>query len=204
MTARRELRLAVLLCLVGSALVLLAVSRAWVTFAFPSGLSAEDLKRTVSGREVVPAARALGYVGLAGVLAVAATKTWGRTVVGVVLLLAGVATAFVVGSALHTGLAVGALGTERLTEACGTQVSAAACLRGLEAVTGFRADVQAAWAWVTVLGGVAVAGAGALLAVRGRRWAALSSSYEVKGEALPPVTDKGVWDALDRGDDPTA
>jgi uncharacterized membrane protein (TIGR02234 family) len=203
-TARRELRIAVGLTLLGALVMLVALSRVWVTFAFPSGLSVEDLTKTSTGREIVPAARALAFVGLAGVLAVAATRTWGRTVVGVVLMLSGVATVLVVGSALHTGLATSALGTERIAQACGTQLSAAACLKGFQDLGGFRVHTHAGWAYLTLGGGVALAGAGALLAVRGRRWAALSSSYEVAGPALPPVTDKGVWDALDRGDDPTA
>jgi len=46
---------------------------------------------------------------------------------------------------------------------------------------------------------------GVLTVVRGRTWKGLGSSYEARGaKPVEPVTDKGVWDALDRGDDPTA
>jgi uncharacterized membrane protein (TIGR02234 family) len=62
------------------------------------------------------------------------------------------------------------------------------------------------WGWVTLVGGALLFFGGLLVAARGRRWAALSSSYEnpsARAEAAP-VTDKGVWDALDEGHDPTA
>lgn len=204
MNARKELRAAVGLTLLGALAMIVAVSRTWVTFRFPSGLTAMDLQKAVRGREIVPAARAFAFVGLAGVLAVAATRSWGRTVVGVALLASGIGTAFVVVSALHTGLAVTALGSEDITGSCGPSVSPARCLAAGAAFAGFRVHTHVVWAVVTLVGGAALAAGGGLLAVRGRRWAALSSSYEVAGPALPPVTDKGVWDALDRGDDPTA
>ena len=61
------------------------------------------------------------------------------------------------------------------------------------------------WPALTLAGGVLLLLAGGLIAVRGRRWAGLSSSYDAPTAApAAPVTDKGVWDALDRGDDPTA
>ena len=59
--------------------------------------------------------------------------------------------------------------------------------------------------WLTLVGGLLLAMSGLLVTLRGRRWAALSSTYEApaaRAEA-PPATDKGAWDALDRGEDPT-
>ncbi len=204
MNPRRELRLAVLLCLVGAGLVLFAVSRTWVTFAFPSALTTTDLNQGVRGGTIVPGARALGYVGLAGVLALAATRRWGRTVVGLVLAVAGIGTIVVVGRALGAGLSVRALSSEGLAEGCGGGTGDLQCLKAAAAFAGFTVTEASVWAWATIVGGLVLAASGALVAVRGRRWAALSSTYEVQGEALPPATDKGVWDALDRGDDPTA
>jgi hypothetical protein len=67
--------------------------------------------------------------------------------------------------------------------------------------------VRAGTGWVvaTLAGGVLLALVGALVVVRGGDWAGLGSSYDAPGAAPePPVTDKAVWDALDRGDDPTA
>lgn len=203
MSARRELRVAVLLCLLGSAMVLFAVSRTWVTFTFPSALTATDLRHAVRGGTIVPGARALGYVGLAGVLALAATRRWGRSVVGAVLVAAGIGAAVVVGRALQVGLAVRALDNQDMTGSCTTGTSPSQCLKAAAAFAGFTVDEAQVWAWAAIVGGLVLAAAGALVAVRGRRWAALSASYEPPA-ALPPVTDKGVWDAMDRGDDPTA
>ncbi len=177
MRSRRELRLAVLLCLLGAALVLFAVARTWVTFVDPGALTISALRRDVAGSALVPGARALGYVGLAGVLALAATKRWGRVVVGVLVLGAGVGVVLTVAAALTDGLVE----------------------PGQE-----RASVQHTWPVLALLGGMLLTASGALVAVRGRRWAALSASYEQPAAPKPVEGDKGVWDALDRGDDPTA
>jgi len=72
------------------------------------------------------------------------------------------------------------------------------------ALVGGRAS---AWSYVALLGGLLLALGGALAAVRGRRWAALSGRYdapaarEERPVARPEVA---AWDALDRGEDPTA
>jgi hypothetical protein len=168
MTARRELRVAVLLCLVGSALVLFALSRTWYSVVDSQQLTIDAVRTAVKGTKVVSGAAALGYVGLAGVVALAATKRWGRVVVGVLVLAAGVG---IVVDVAQASVPSGASG----------------------------------WAMLTVTGGVVLALSGVLVAARGRTWAALSSSYEapaVRAEE-PPATDKAVWDALDRGEDPT-
>lgn len=185
MTSRRELQLAVLLCLLGSAVVLLAGSQTWVTLQDNQQLTIAAVRSSVPGSTLVPAALALGYVGLAGVVALAATKRWGRTVVGVLVLVAGVGVVVVVARALQDGIAAAAL-----EEACDGTCGVAS---------------RVAWAWLTLAGGVLLAVSGALVTVRGRRWAALSSSYAPPASRAqqPPATDKGVWDALDRGEDPT-
>ena len=199
MTARRELQLAVLLCLLGSALVLLAVSRTWGVVLDDQRLTIDTFRTAVSGRQVAPGAMALGYVGLAGVVALAATRRTGRVVVGVLLALAG---ALVVGTlvdVLSSGLATEiATAVRPCTRACGT---------------GNLATTRPGWVWLAMAGGLLQLAAGLLVTLRGRRWAALSSSYEPPARVAPappatdkaaPVSDKAVWDALDRGDDPTA
>jgi hypothetical protein len=59
-----------------------------------------------------------------------------------------------------------------------------------------------------VAGGVLLALSGALLALRGPRWSALSARYEAPAaraaERPTGPGDAGTWDALDRGEDPTA
>ena len=183
MTARRELQAAVGLCLLGAALVLLAVSRPWVVLEDTAGLTISSVRTTVDGSSVAGGAQALGYVGLAGVVALAATRRWGRLVVGLLVTAAGVGVVIDVVTALADGLGARAGGAGRVV-----------------------ASTAPGWAWVALVGGLLLVASGALVAVRGRRWAALSSSYEPPAarEDAPPVTDKGVWDALDRGEDPTA
>ena len=59
-----------------------------------------------------------------------------------------------------------------------------------------------AWPVLGVAGAVAVAAAGTLAVARGRRWPVLGARYE-RPAHRPPVADR-LWDALDRGEDPTA
>jgi uncharacterized membrane protein (TIGR02234 family) len=188
MSVRRELRLALLLCLAGSLLALWAVRQSWVVVREPDSLTIVSLTTGVRGSDQVGLAQALALVGLAGVLALAATRSWGRVAVGTLLLAAGI----------------------------GVTVEAArALVRGVTAdvsfvVYGSEGSVisgRPGWAVATLIGGLLLSVGGALVTVRGRRWAALGSSYDspaASAAADEPVTDKQVWDSLDRGDDPTA
>jgi uncharacterized membrane protein (TIGR02234 family) len=189
MTARRELWLAVGLCLLGAVLAIWGSGRTWVTYDEGPGLTIEAFLATAQGTDIASAARPLGFVALAGVVALAATRRWGRLLVGLVVLAAGAGVVGDAAGALRAGIDThrpSALGTSR-----------GVC----EAVV---VDTAPEWAWVTILGGLLVVLGGLLVAVRGSRWGGLSSSYEAPGGAPePPATDKGVWDALDRGDDPT-
>lgn len=65
----------------------------------------------------------------------------------------------------------------------------------------------AAWPALCVLGGLAVAAAAASAVVRGRRWPAMGTRYERAARTAAPTgarTGTEMWDALDRGEDPTA
>jgi uncharacterized membrane protein (TIGR02234 family) len=186
--ARRELVVAVLLCLVGSGLVLFAVSRSWGHLSTPHELTIKRVGFSAPGSRIAGDVQALGVLGIAGVLAIAATKRTGRVVVGALVALAGVVVVVRVAYLLADGI-----GPRLCTDTCGSG-------RRLESVTPF-------WPWATLVGGVVLAVAGLLVAVRGRSWAALSASYEnpaTRPAAEPEVTDKSVWDALDEGHDPTA
>ena len=193
MTARRELWLSVLLCLAGSALVLLSSARTWATLE-PARLG--SVPRHLNGDDLAGAAQALGYVGLAAVLALAATKRLGRVVIGLLVLLAGVVIVVVLVRLLDQGLAQRALAHVG-SPSCGPQCA-------VYTSTG-PVSSSATWPWLALVGGVVMALSGLLVAVRGPRWAALSSAYDAPAARATeaPVTDKGVWDALDRGDDPT-
>lgn len=75
-------------------------------------------------------------------------------------------------------------------------------------VMGLVAVVRSAGgpAWWGVAGGVVTAAAGCWVAVRGPRWARWSGRYERPGGGTDggDVPARALWDALDRGEDPTA
>ena len=182
MTVRRELSAAGLLCLLGATLVLVGAGRAWTSLDVPAGPLAEAREVGSSGAELVPGVRALGLAGLAGVVALAATRRAGRVVVGVVLLLVGAGV-------------VAAVVLPDLT---------AATLR----VQGAEGRVTTGpWPWATAAGGLLMAAAGVLTVLRGRSWPALGQRYETPAalERTPTqaVTERSLWEALDRGEDPT-
>ena len=179
----RGLRLAALLCLVGAGLVLVAVSRPWLSWNVGS-LTIGGIHVTRTGRQAEPGVAALGWAALAGVLALVVTKGWGRRVVGILLLLVGLIVVLKAGDWLLT--------TKVVTISIDNAPLA-------------KVRVARGWPSLAVVGGFAVLASGALAAARGHLWAGLGSSYEAPGGPVEePVTDKGVWDALDRGDDPTA
>ncbi len=204
MTSRRELQLAIVLSLVGSGLVLLALGRAWVTVTAAPAVTIKATTARTDGSTIVGAAELLGYVGLAGVLAVAATRSWGRRVVGVLLVLAGIAVAAIVAKALGDGLFLRAY--PPAAKALCNGVSVDTCIRGVAAMGGTHITESVLWPVVTIVGAVLLVGAGGVVAVRGPGWAALGSSYEVPAarETAAEPTDKATWDQLDAGEDPTA
>jgi uncharacterized membrane protein (TIGR02234 family) len=64
------------------------------------------------------------------------------------------------------------------------------------------------WAALTIVCGVLITLAGTLAALRGNRWSTLSARYESRTPADSDAADAraatSMWNALDRGDDPTA
>lgn len=189
----KGLRGAAVMCLIGAGLLLWALGRTWVRLEDVSGLTIRGVSDEVSGRDVATGALACAFVGLAAVVALIATRAWGRVLVGVLVVAAGV------GALVDL---VPLLSNDTL----GRRVfrSLAQCDAGGCSARGSVKPTFSGWAWVAVCGAVLMVLAGAFVALRGRSWAGLSSSYEAP--SAPPeasVTDKGVWDALDRGEDPT-
>jgi hypothetical protein len=178
---RRELWLAVVVCAAGAGLVLWGSSGTWSTLT-PVGHQPGVVAVPSSGRTLYPAVAALGWLALAGSLALVALRGPLRRGLGVLLVLAGGVVA------LDVVIALG--NTEQLPDA------------GAES---FALRTGTGWILLALLGAVLVALAGGFTAWRGGDWVGLGSSYDAPGAAPePPVTDKAVWDALDRGDDPTA
>jgi len=155
--SKRELQLAVLLCLSGAGLVLLAGSQAWLVLV-QDGQPAFAPRRTpITGRSLEPGVQALGYVGLAGVVALSATRRSGRTLVGLLLLASGAAIVALLAPEL--GHLPRLLRSRRLATP-GTRV--------------YDHLDTSAWPYCALAGGLLLALAGLLVSVRGRRWAALS------------------------------
>jgi hypothetical protein len=148
----------------------------------PAGTSYVVVRAAVSGHTVAGVVEAAALLALVGVAAVPATRGRGRFVAGVVLVVGGVAG--VVG-------AVSSRGDARRH-----------VLHALP--TGGTATADPWWV-LAVIGAVLLVGAGVVLAVRGPRWSALSSRYEAPAVRRErPAGDATAWDALDRGEDPTA
>lgn len=81
-----------LLALAGGAVTaLLACSFTWSVIRVPmlDDITGPVRTASLSGTDLAPLASASAWVGLAGVLAVIATRSWGRVVVGAVVLAAG-------------------------------------------------------------------------------------------------------------------
>lgn len=172
---RRELTWVMVGCLAAAGLVLFAATRTWLVEQTSRPAPLPPLRQARTGVDVAPWAQPLALVGCAGAVALTATRGGVRTVLGV--LLAG------------CGLGVAA-------------ASAAAVVHG----------APAAWPVVAALGGVGLTVGGVLTVRRGRRWPAMGARYERRAAAsrTRPAADGGApdtvatWEALDRGDDPTA
>ena len=170
-----ELRGAALLVVGGAALLLVASAGDWARGVVEA---APPLPASEVTAEAPGSVRALGLVVLAAAPALFATRRTGRVVIGVLLVLAGAAA---------VAVAVAAMTDATLGLPQGAEGSATA--RPLLAVAG----------------GVDTAVAGVLVAVRDRRWPVLGRRYDAP--AARPATRRdeapGLWDALDRGEDPT-
>ncbi|MGH3546284.1 MAG: Trp biosynthesis-associated membrane protein [Mycobacteriales bacterium] len=194
---RTELGVAVLLAVLGGALALFAVSRQWWIEQTPRPAPLSSLWKPIRGTDTASWSAAAGLVSLAGALALLATRRLGRLAVGVLILGAGA-------SVVTAGVA--GLGAE---PAAGSS----------------RINVAVVWPVVTILAGGLAAASGVLTCLHFRRWhvrsAGLGSRYEAP-TALPragSVADTAtviaagdspgggdpalLWDALDRGIDPT-
>jgi Tryptophan-associated transmembrane protein (Trp_oprn_chp) len=169
MTPRRQRLLAVLACLAGGALAFFAVTRIWAVEVVPRPAPLTPLRTERSGGSLVGWLAPLPVVAVAGAGALLATRRAGRGLIGVLLLVEGLAIAAGAGYGLT------------------------------------RAD-NPGWPLVAVLGGLLVAGAGGVAVAKGRDWPGMGARYQRRDDVRPapfPSTSQDVWDALDRGQDPT-
>jgi hypothetical protein len=173
MSPRRDLAVTVAECAAGALVALLATSRTWRVVAGAGPVPLPSQK--VTGAGVLPWAPAVALVGLAGAGALLATRDRVRALLGVLLMVTGLP------------LAIG-----------GTYVAAAG--RG-----------QPFWSALCGLSGLLVGHAGLRALLRSASWPALGSRYErpvaepveYVERGGPSRSDVAMWDALDRGEDPT-
>jgi len=186
-SGRRELVIAVVGCAIAGAVVLFAAGREWVRYAVEGG---GHVSAGPSGHDVAAGANALGFVMLAGVVALPATRKWLRRVVGVIVAGAGAGAIALAANVLtHPASAAGSryVGVFSLSADPSVNVRATA------------------WPWIDVCAGVLALAAGAFALLRSGDWPAMGRRYESGGNAARPASDaSSMWDRLDHGDDPTA
>lgn len=188
---RRELTAVVLTAFLGGVLAWAAAGRPWATATI--GAAPNTVKVAATGDDLSAGVTALGLTALAGALALVATRRTARRLVGVLLVAAG------------AGAAVYAFG-ERGASHAGRVLADKAGAKGI--ASGTVDPHLAPWWALAAFGGVLVALAGLVAVVRGAAWPGMSSRYEnaaAKGAARGADTGsaKDLWDALDRGEDPT-
>ncbi|MFI9718789.1 TIGR02234 family membrane protein [Streptomyces sp. NPDC052396] len=190
---RRSVALALLLTVLGAALVLLAGGRTWArgTAAGTGGA----LHEHASGQEITGLPGALALVGLAALVAVFAVRGAGRIAVAALLALSG--------AGVVAGAVSGAGDTATLSE----KASRSSGITG----TAVSQVSHTGWPWIALAGGVLLLLAGLLALRYGRHWPAMSGRYERDGTPRPrrartapdPERPEELWKALDRGEDPT-
>jgi uncharacterized membrane protein (TIGR02234 family) len=171
------------LCLAGSALLLLASGRPWTRVIVEVAPQLPRSTVAATGRDLAPLAAGAGIAGLAAVAGAVATRGWLRRSIG------GLAAMFGLGATLSC--ASGRFGPRAVTVA-GRVVSEETTL----------------WPAVGVAGGALLLVGGVLVAVRGHRWAAMGRRYDPPAartvrEGVATRDSGELWDAIDRGDDPT-
>ncbi len=173
----RQLARTIVECALGALLALLATSRTWRTVAGAGAIPGQRL----SGVSVLPWAAPVALVGLAGAGALLAMRGRARVLLGLVLIAAGLS------------LAIGGV---------------------YEVASG---AAHAGWAFLCAAGGVLIDHAGLTTVRYGATWPALGGRYERPvAEPVEPLdhyeqsersgpsrSDVAMWDALDRGEDPT-
>lgn len=180
--------------LVGAVAVLVAFGMTWATVVAPvfGGPVHGNMNTEIalSGRELAPGGSAAGWVALAGVAGLIATRAWGRRLVGAIVGLAG-------GVAGVTSLTFGLTGS--------AFVDAAVAARGAQPPLSVTPTL---WWILGAVGGLLILVGGLVAVLRGPSWPGLSGRYERDGnvvgtETAGPISSLAAWDALDRGEDPT-
>lgn len=192
----REFGTVVGLCALGGGMAVFAAGRPWLRVTAERRPPLSDVGLALSGRDLEPMVLGLGVVGLAGVLGLLATRRWGRLAVAAVIALSGLGV--LVG-------ALGRLGTPGPEEIIGLLADNGR-VGGVAAGVALTAAAVPGWPLLAAAGGLLLAAGGVLALLRSRHWPTMSSRYEnpaARRRTARPRTDAALWDAMDRGDDPT-
>lgn len=202
MNARREYAVTVVLMGLAGLGVVVSFGATWVVATVPVFVGEPTPTRVVdiTGSALFGFATAAGWVGVASMAGVIATRSWGRRVIGVIAALSGAAA-----------------GVAALTFIFSRGPLVNSALSGDQAIA---VEGNAWWALAAV-SGLGLVVTGCWTAIRGRAWSVLSQRYEApsrarageaaastpENTATPAPSDGGgsvqMWDALDRGQDPT-
>jgi uncharacterized membrane protein (TIGR02234 family) len=220
-SARSELTLSLLLGAAGAGLIFLATRQGWAQVRTnpPRPLPASLV--SVTGAALVPYADALVLAGLATLAAVLASRKLLRRITGLLLAMIGAGlaiSAFTLSAAdavasanASTGPATASAGS--VTDGTGSPAPAVPNVAGTAPHVVF---VAAGWQVMVVAGAVAMICAGLLVLLRAERMAVMSSRYDApsgggqtaaasdEGQVGAPADSASIWEALSRGDDPTA
>jgi hypothetical protein len=158
---------------IGGALAFYATGRTWVSHSVTRPAPLPPQVVHSTGRELAGWATASALVAMAGGLALLATRGRPRLVVAALIALAGV------------GVVVGG-------------------------IRGLSDGSSVLWPAICGLVGLLVLAAGVLAMARSRTWSAMGARYDAPsarakaaGPTGPDAPPAALWDALDRGDDPT-
>jgi uncharacterized membrane protein (TIGR02234 family) len=178
--------------LLGAAGALLVATRTWQSVRILRPRPLADQFLAVSGRTLNAAPTALALVALAGVVAVVASRGLVRRAVGLVVAASGVALV------AYSLLGSGAISVARAQSLARAKHSAQVAL-------GWQVHTHPAWPVLSAVSGGLVVVAGVAVLLRGHRWGGLSARYDAPSAAASQTRgDAALWNALDRGDDPTA
>jgi hypothetical protein len=201
-TARRQYGAAIVACLAGAGLVLLALRQGWarVDYTAPKPLPSGSIP--VSGQDLLPAAGALALAALACLAGVIATRGVARRVVGAVMAGLGAWIAVLISEPVSEATVLAAASGQSAAGGFAGSLPGgnSAISGGVPSGGGLPAIGQASrvvlaggpWRAAALLGAVAVVAAGLAAAWLGPRWAVMSARFDqparrARPEGGPPV-----------------
>ena len=188
MTARRQFGAAIVACVAGAGLVLLALRQGWarVDYTAPKPLPSGSIP--VSGQDLLPAVSALALAALACMAAVIATRGVARRVVGVVMAGLGAWIAVLVSEPVHEATVLAAASGQAAAGGFAGSLPGgnSAISGGVPSGGGLPAIGQASrvvlasgpWRAAALIGALAVIAAGLAAAWLGPRWAVMSARFD--------------------------